>query len=615
MRHFLLGLCLFLPLLSFAQEEIEYQEYSYAEFFQMIADEESELFKLNNAVIKYDSVTDHSYSGEIEYDEVTQLYRTDTIYIDKAIELNNVQFLPWSEIIGGFKALITGLNHIHFRENVTFRNLYTGMLHHNVYEKGLSIIYDERITDIEKSIRKYDIPGAHNAEIYIKYSRINGSLNFRSNNSNTLVTNSIDLSHNEIIANNFMNLSIANISRFTMNHNNVNTPSLLRVEFKKNSIINVESNYFNTPHTWLTLEALPSDKINILANNFENFVQLELNGITSEHDISWIQWANKNVSSNSFIDDFMPQYIRKMATKISQAQMSDSIFNNSVMSVYRNEFLSKNEKAYRNDIGFRSRFYKIFKENYDSKSANSVYNEIKDLETQRLAYLYTQSPNFKTFFKWRINQFLKVFSAYGTEPERAIIFSVYVILAFAFVYLFFPNHWDSHGKDRILHRYQFFFKYLNKDAGMHDVYLDGKKDELAHYDGFKNFFIENGKTVPKFFLATALPLYKWSTASTRSSSWFLQKIDIFKGKWADLPAPQRAAKTVLLSLAFAIALFYDILIKMLNALMLSINTFTTLGFGEIPIKGLPRYLAIIQGFIGWFMLTIFSVSLISQLLN
>ena len=35
----------------------------------------------------------------------------------------------------------------------------------------------------------------------------------------------------------------------------------------------------------------------------------------------------------------------------------------------------------------------------------------------------------------------------------------------------------------------------------------------------------------------------------------------------------------------------------------------------IPIKGLPCYLAILQGFIGWFMLTIFSVSLISQLLN
>lgn len=37
--------------------------------------------------------------------------------------------------------------------------------------------------------------------------------------------------------------------------------------------------------------------------------------------------------------------------------------------------------------------------------------------------------------------------------------------------------------------------------------------------------------------------------------------------------------------------------------------------GEIPIKDFPRYLTIVQGFIGWFMLTIFSVFLISQLLN
>lgn len=263
--------------------------------------------------------------------------------------------------------------------------------------------------------------------------------------------------------------------------------------------------------------------------------------------------------------------------------------------------------------------YKLLLDGYqkrgDQDSYNKCYVELKDIETRRLAFLYRENPTFKSYFTWKINQFLKIFSAYGTEPARAIIFSMYVIIAFALVYLFFPNHWDSHGKDRILHRYQFFFKYLNKDAGMHDVYLEGKQDELAHYDGFKNFFIENGKTVPKFFLATALPLYRWSTASTRSSSWFLSKIDIFRGKWADLPAPQRAAKTVLLTLAFAIALTYDIIIKMLNALMLSINTFTTLGFGEIPIKGLPRYLAIIQGFIGWFMLTIFSVSLISQLLN
>ena len=92
-------------------------------------------------------------------------------------------------------------------------------------------------------------------------------------------------------------------------------------------------------------------------------------------------------------------------------------------------------------------------------------------------------------------------------------------------------------------------------------------------------------------------------------------IDILKGTWNELPTRKKWWKGLLLIGAFIVAIAYDIIIKMLNALMLSINTFTTLGFGEIPIKGLPRYLAIIQGFIGWFMLTIFSVSLISQLLN
>ena len=123
------------------------------------------------------------------------------------------------------------------------------------------------------------------------------------------------------------------------------------------------------------------------------------------------------------------------------------------------------------------------------------------------------------------------------------------------------------------------------------------------------------KTVPKFFSATALPLYKWAISGTKLSASLLKRVDIMKGTWSELPEHKRIWKSILLVGAFLIAMVYDVFIKILNALMLSINTFTTLGFGEIPIKGLPRYLAIIQGFIGWFMLTIFSVSLISQLLN
>ncbi|MCE7995702.1 MAG: two pore domain potassium channel family protein [Roseivirga sp.] len=54
--------------------------------------------------------------------------------------------------------------------------------------------------------------------------------------------------------------------------------------------------------------------------------------------------------------------------------------------------------------------------------------------------------------------------------------------------------------------------------------------------------------------------------------------------------------------------------SLLNAMTLSLNAFVTLGFGTIPTSGLARYICIIQGFIGWFLLSIFTASLINQVL-
>jgi hypothetical protein len=55
-------------------------------------------------------------------------------------------------------------------------------------------------------------------------------------------------------------------------------------------------------------------------------------------------------------------------------------------------------------------------------------------------------------------------------------------------------------------------------------------------------------------------------------------------------------------------------VSFINALTLSLNSFTTLGFGNIPTHGLARYVCIVQGFIGWFLLSIFTVALINQVL-
>ena len=54
--------------------------------------------------------------------------------------------------------------------------------------------------------------------------------------------------------------------------------------------------------------------------------------------------------------------------------------------------------------------------------------------------------------------------------------------------------------------------------------------------------------------------------------------------------------------------------SLFNAMTLSLNAFVTLGFGSIPTLGLARYICIIEGFIGWFLLSIFTASLINQIL-
>ena len=58
----------------------------------------------------------------------------------------------------------------------------------------------------------------------------------------------------------------------------------------------------------------------------------------------------------------------------------------------------------------------------------------------------------------------------------------------------------------------------------------------------------------------------------------------------------------------------SLLLALANSFTLSLNAFVTLGFGNIPTSGLARYLCIAEGALGWFLLTLFSVALINQVL-
>ena len=86
-------------------------------------------------------------------------------------------------------------------------------------------------------------------------------------------------------------------------------------------------------------------------------------------------------------------------------------------------------------------------------------------------------------------------------------------------------------------------------------------------------------------------------------------------KWKNLENKSKIKIGFISYILIFLYLVYILLVRMLNSLILSINSFSTLGFGQIPVRGFVKYLAIIEGFIGWFLLSVFIVSLLNQIMN
>ncbi|SHH42111.1 potassium channel family protein [Winogradskyella jejuensis] len=601
MKKTILLFILCFSLNSFSQDETS-KEYSYSEFFELIKKEKDTIFILKDAIVKYDSIQDKEFLAP-DYSisrNANKAYDKERHIVNKAIVLENVQFIVYQD----YKAdVMSSIHSIVFEKDVTILNSFEFAFSNCIFKKAFKHS-NFKYPKFEVFKEKYP---AATGSTYIYQSQFLGSCRIINSSTNLedkndfgwqFVNNTFGEKCSRIYIGNFL----LNFVDFSYNTFNTSYPHYIHIEQLTQAVI--ENNTFNNG-----LPQFYCIEIDELIFKDNAFNVPSLINFKATNNVNFIG-VNQFKSTTSSLDGF-DDYKRSLNQWINFTDISNfDLFNN-----YNTKEKIQNPTTYQYELDQKSVFYNYFKEKHNTVEANKFYVEIKELESQRIAYEHNLNPTFNTFFKLQINKFLKLFSNYGTEPEGAVVVSIYVILLFALIYLFFPNSWDKHGKNRIMDRYRFFTKYMSKDAGMHDVYLEEQQDELLASEDFKTYMLKAEKHIPKFFIATALPLYRWSVSGTKLSASFLKRVDIMKGTWNELPKSKRVWKSILLVGAFLIAIVYDIFIKILNALMLSINTFTTLGFGEIPIKGLPRYLAIIQGFIGWFMLTIFSVSLISQLLN
>jgi len=592
----------------------------------MIEEEEDSVFSLSNAFIKFNKETDQKFILKSEFDKPYNLIspNNDSIRIDKALELTNIVIESYATANSGTPF---GIGKVVFSKPIQCTNCLNFLVGQSTFNRMVTFKFNRQIEDFESLLPELPPPilfiSSSNFQSGIEISGANFQSGFETNtvtakrNLDLILFNNVFSAFKE--RNEKVTILAAPFQYFMFNNNvvegsgevTISTEPLYTQNQSNERLANLEinNNKFNIPITDLSFDDNNTDNVKINGNRWSGVIMASISELDRINTlIEGAALSEKLIHEETYKEYILP--------RIDEMQLRQGDFySQKDLDFYRQKQMIEDVNIYNSEVALRGLFKSYFDSRHDAVSANQFYIEIKDLETRRLAYLYHQNPSFDSFFKWRINQFLKIFSAYGTEPAKAITFSVYVILAFALVYLFFPNYWDSHGKHRIKDRFLFFHKYLRHNKGIHDVYLEDRQVELQSSLAFQQVLDDHRDEVPSFFYKAAKPLYRWSVASTMLYAKLLSQVDFLKGSWKETDPKVRGFRTALTITIFIIALLYDIFVKMLNALMLSINTFTTLGFGEIPIKGLPRYLAIIQGFIGWFMLTIFSVSLISQLLN
>jgi hypothetical protein len=251
------------------------------------------------------------------------------------------------------------------------------------------------------------------------------------------------------------------------------------------------------------------------------------------NDLNWAQFdgfklAVATIPADMFTDpnrgyDFTDEYIDQIWVQTSNFAIK------TFRGITDEEF--EDEILYQRLISSYYRLYKVFKENGQIADANHTYVEMKDVQLRLLKYKYREYGGLENFIQWRLNQLLKFYTDYGTNPSQAIRISIFVVFLFSIFYFFFPSEWDTKSKGQLILDYKIF-------------------SEKNNHGYFKPF--------------------------------------------------------LRLSVGFFISL--------VNAITLSLNSFVTLGFGTIPTSGLARYVCILQGFIGWFLLSVFTASLINQVM-
>ena len=263
--------------------------------------------------------------------------------------------------------------------------------------------------------------------------------------------------------------------------------------------------------------------------------------------------------------------------------------------------------------------YKQFIHVLKSKGSSVLGNlviKLKDIQTKQKMYEYYEDPNTERWFNWKGSEFLKWYSDYGMNPFKALSYCFWAMLFFAMFYFFFYSDWDKIDRGFLIKRFNSVMDYFTTEKRIEDFYSSTHDKEMTTFTEFKDTLDKNKVYMPTMLGTLAKPIYQLSLLRYKLLNFSYKKAEFMAGrKWVDLEKKDRyliGTLTFFLTLTY---ITYLVFIRALNSIVLSINAFSTLGFGQIPVRGFTKYVAIIEGFIGWFMLSVFIVSILSQMMS
>jgi len=276
---------------------------------------------------------------------------------------------------------------------------------------------------------------------------------------------------------------------------------------------------------------------------------------------------------------------------------------------------SQNKYDFETLISVYALFYSSYKEQGNRRSANSCYVEWKDIETNFMSRELSIKATTDTYFTWVMNVFLKVFCDYGTNPLKSLAWSLVVMLVFTVLFMAYLWNFDTTEHKDIRFVFRNFGKYFTDNKSLVEIgeMMIPLKNQQVSANELRKYIDENKSILPGYYRLFGMNITRPKLSF--QSMFFYRMGDKILGKWSEAQKTKRWLVAFLVSCWIGLLLSKIIIIRIFDAFTMSLNSFSTLGYGDLPRSEAMRYLSIIEGFIGWFLLSIFIVALISQIIQ